>query len=416
LRTSHLTERRQGTRFASLTPPVVSRRHGSSTLDPLLGLQRQAGNRAVVGLLGGQSGGTVQRANGLQERMAALAKQGLSDPKASAALERQRQAQEEELTAKAFQSSTFYYGTTGGTGVLKKFLDALTEKKRKELPYYWPGERAKQYLGQSTTGGAEPEPVPKATPSLVARPAPNAGINSDAQMMDMYYGMEGTSLHQLRNPQIGKYVHQKMGYQGAYDQATSGREAYIGTYSKGINEKTEGWQYPQAADDSGKVTRGQQNAIFHHPVTGEALTGTMEISRHIRDGIFKYGGTLVFEGRFIYNEGNFVPGAYQGDTNKEAVALFPYLADNPGKSRVAFGKGTLVFQYGGQETVPTQWLFRQKWAFKRTALPKEEVADVVPKGSIFWQFPEGDKEISKTQSRWVKTAYDAVSAAAKNKS
>jgi len=413
LGTSQLRQRRPATSSAS--PGAPSRTGHRPASELLLGLQRQAGNRAVVNLLSASSSQTLQRGPGIKERMASLAKQGLSDPRASAALdnEKERAAKEEELTAKAFQSSTFYYGTTGGTGVLKKFLDTLTEKK-KQLPYYWPGERAKQYIAHSSGKGAEPGSVPKALPAP-GGPAPDIALNPSAQMMDMYYGMEGTSLHKLRNPQIGKYVHEKMGYKGAYDQARSGRDAYMETYSKGINAKTEGWQYPQAADSSGTAKRGPQNAIFHHPATGEALTGTMEISRYIRDGIFKYGGTLVFEGKFVYNEGNFVSGAYQGDTNKEAVALFPYLADHPGKSRVAFGQGTLVFQYGGQETVPTQWLFRQRWGFKKPALPKEEVAGLVPGDSIFWKFPEGEKEMSAAKGRWVKAAYDAVSARGQGK-
>ena len=204
-------------------------------------------------------------------------------------------------------------------------------------------------------------------------------------MMDMYYGQAGTTLHELRNPAIGKYVHEGMKYEGAYDQHTSGRDAYMATHSSGAQSGVEGWQWPK--NEQGVNDRSA--ALFHHPETGEALTGTMEISRLIRDGIQRYGGTLVFEGKYVFQAGNFVPGARQGDTNKEAVALFPHFTKQPGQSSVPFGAGRLVFHWGGKETVPTQWLFRSNWT-PFGGISAEAAEQTIPKDSVFWNFPAGE--------------------------
>jgi hypothetical protein len=328
---------------------------------PLLALQRAAGNRAIARVLEQQG-----RVPTLRERMAQLAGRGLVDETAAAA------QREEKAVADAFRGSVFYYGTTGGESVLKQFLDTLTQRKKSgkaPIDYYFPGERAKAYI--SGRDVAESEGSGQASP--------------EALMMDMYYGQAGTTLHELRNPAIGKYVHEGMKYAGAYDQHTSGRDAYIGSYSTGDQAGVEGWQWPK----NEKGANDPAAALFHHPETGEALTGTMEISRLIRDGIQRYGGTLVFECKYVFQAGNFVPGARQGDTNKEAVALFPHLAKHPGQSSVPFGAGRLVFHWGGKETVPTQWLFRSHWT-PFGGISADAAETTIPKDSVFWRFPEGD--------------------------
>jgi hypothetical protein len=329
---------------------------------PLLALQRAVGNKALARTLGEQA-----RVPTLRERMAKLAGSGLVD-EAAAAAER-----EEKELANAFRGSVFYYGTTGGESVLKQFLDTLTQRKKSgkaPIEYYFPGERAKAYIGGRDAAEAE---------SPEGRP-----VAPEALMMDMYYGQAGTTLHELRNPAIGKYVHQGMKYEGAYDQHTSGRDAYMSTYSTGAQSGVEGWQWPKTRQG----VNDRSAALFHHPETGEALTGTMEISRLIRDGIQRYGGTLVFEGKYVYQAGNFVPGARQGDTNKEAVALFPHLAKQPGQSSVPFGAGRLVFHWGGKETVPTQWLFRSNWT-PSGGISADAAEQTIPKDSVFWKFPAG---------------------------
>jgi hypothetical protein len=209
----------------------------------------------------------------------------------------------------------------------------------------------------------------------------------------MYYGGEHHNLGQLRNPQIGKYVHEKMNYKGDYDHTKSGRDAYMDTHSVGEFAGLEGWQYPQLPKGSPRnadtTTNDYSKALFTNPETKEPLSGTMEISRYIREGIKKYGGTLIFENRNVFNEGSFLSGVRQGDTNKEAVELLPLLAGSPGRSRVPFGAGTLVFQYEGKEIVPTQWLFRQVWAWGKPPLSAEAAKTVIPLDSHFWKFPPG---------------------------
>jgi hypothetical protein len=384
----------------------------STTLSPYQAtaqrLQSRVGNRAAARILRAPAKGPTGM--GIKERMASLAGGGMQDPKAQAAkaqLDAAAQAKaqaekEEKLTADAFRSSTFYYGTTGGTSVLKSFIDTLTARSKKpdagKLQYYWPGERAKQYIADRTgQSGSAATPASPKTPNAPAMPAtpkvePRAGSGEQAQMMDMYYGQEGQQLHELRNPQIGKYVHEKMGYAGAYDQHKHGRDSYMENYSKGENAGLEGWAFPQlpkGQKSHDQTSNDYSKALFQHPDTGEALSGTMEISRYIRDGIFKYGGKLIFENKNVYNEGSFLTGVRQGDTNKEAVALFPYFAKSPKQSKVAFGKGTLIFHFGGSETVPTQVLFRQLWAFGKPPLSAEDAKTVIPADNLFWKFPRG---------------------------
>src|SRR3954447_479595 len=174
---------------------VEPRRHEEPRSSPpamkgLLALQRSDGNRAVARMLEtpGPQGLT------LRERMAQLAGRGMADPRLAAAAA--AQLEEKELAA-AFRGSVFYYGTTGGESVLKQFLDTLTKRTksgRAPIKYYFPGERIKAYVGGRH--GMESREEGAAGPD-----AP------EALMMDMYYGDVGTTLHELRNPAIGKYVH-----------------------------------------------------------------------------------------------------------------------------------------------------------------------------------------------------------------
>jgi hypothetical protein len=360
-------------------PPVLAR---GAVRGPqgLLALQRTAGNRAVSQLISRHGARGVQRSF-IDERLAELAKGGIVDertraavksapnPAAAARLEQARLEREERELAEAFRGSVFYYGTTERRGILWTFLEQLVSRKtsgKSRLDYYWPGERIKAFL---RAGG---------------RDAPQA------QFMDFYYGQAGTDLQEMRNPVIGKYIHEKMRYLGPYDQHRSGRDTYMERWSTGADAGREGWEFKKTPE--GKID--ESRVLFRHPVTKEALSGTMEISRLIRNGVFRWGGTIVFEGKYVFNSGNFIPGEYQGDTNKEAVALYPFLARYPGRSRVPFGKGELVFHWGGKETVPTQWLFRQNWSpfgslsyaeAKNHPDPKKRI----PENSIFWKFPDG---------------------------
>jgi len=229
--------------------------------------------------------------------------------------------------ALAFRKSKFVYGTQGSGSKIVKGLrnwaakvngstrPGVTQQLRtrmKALNLFDPGRRAEVYL------------------------------SGDYQMMDLYYGQAGTNLHEKRNPEIAAFVHYAMGYKGEFSMKQSGRDEYLRTF----NTKAEGWNandpnYPKAAMYDG-------------------LTATKEISRIIRWGIQKFGGSLIFEGKELYyNQVFLIAPARIGDTDEEARALFTYF--QPGVSSVPFGKGRLVFHWNGKETVPTKLHFLSNW-------------------------------------------------------
>lgn len=106
-----------------------------------------------------------------------------------------------------------------------------------------------------------------------------------------------------------------------------------------------------------------------------SLTGTKEISRIVRDGIFKYGGHLVFEGKSVSWGNVFTGGKFIADTAEEAIQLMPYFAADPGKSTVDYGKGKLTFHWGGKPTAPSQAHFRQNWFYVEKTLKDENNQD-----------------------------------------
>lgn len=70
------------------------------------------------------------------------------------------------------------------------------------------------------------------------------------------------------------------------------------------------------------------------------------------------------------------------------VTLSPYQASAQRlQSRV--GNRAAVRILGGKETVPTQVLFRQLWAFGKPPLSEEDAKTVIPPDSLFWKFPRG---------------------------
>ncbi len=107
----------------------------------------------------------------------------------------------------------------------------------------------------------------------------NEYIKNNHQMMDLYYGQAGTSLHELRDPIIAEFVHYTMKFQGTFDANTSGRESYL----KSFYTKIEGWDKSTPSKD-----------------TYNGLTATQEMSRIIRWGVYMYGGTIIFEGKDVF--------------------------------------------------------------------------------------------------------------------
>ena len=227
----------------------------------------------------------------------------------------------------AFHQSTFIYGTqgtgsvavralrkwnTGRAGTADAGLENLIGRK---LNLFEPGRRVEAYLA----GGY--------------------------QMMDMYYGQAGNEIYSFRDPVIAEYVHYAMGYTRPFSLKQTGRDAYLEHFGK---SSPEGW----------KESAAMKQAY--------GMSATKEISRIIRDGIRRFGGTLIFEGRDIFYSQVFDSLApWQGDTDLEAQELFKYFM--PDASKAQFGKGKIIFHWNGKETVPTKYHFMSNWKFSMDA-------------------------------------------------
>ena len=253
----------------------------------------------------------------------------------------------------AFINSTFVYGTTGGA-----FMGSAIERWR---AYMLRNRKAhnKAVQSGSSGGGLVSEDMRKLN---FYDPGPRTKVALDNQMMDLYYGQEGTSIHLSRNRTIGEYVHYAMSFFGFYDHRISGRDAYLNSFGKHPDQKggfIEGWASWPRPPNGFTEFEG-----FYYPDpdnSGKGISATKEMSRIIRTGIYELGGTLIFEGTNVTYQSVFVIGAYVSDTSLEAENLFKFFT--PGKSRVKFGNGELVFHWHGKETIPSLALFHSNWYF-----------------------------------------------------
>ncbi len=243
------------------------------------------------------------------------------------------------LLARAFQNSIFVYGTTGGA-----FVGRAIQQWRSVL--------LRNRLARNDTRDFRE--------LNIYDPGPRTRVALDNQMMDLYYGQEGTLVHQRRNRTIGEYVHYAMCFSAFYNHRISGRDAYLNTFGRDPDGKggvIEGWQ------SSPRPPNGfHQFDGFYYPdpdAPGKGLTATKEMSRIIRTGIYELGGTLIFEGTNVTYQSVFIEGGFVSDTSLEAENLFKFFT--PGKSRVQFGRGEIVFHWHGQETVPGLNLFHENW-------------------------------------------------------
>jgi hypothetical protein len=237
--------------------------------------------------------------------------------------------------ASAFKQSTFIYGTQGSGSVIVRGLKAWVGRARTNM---------------AATAAADPTGAKQAQLKRIVErelnlfdPGRRAGayLAGGHQMMDLYYGQKGTTLHLKRIPAIAEFVHYAMGFNGEFSMKQSGRDAYMETFKTSI----EGW-------DNATPAKAMYNG----------LTATKEMSRIIRWGIQRFGGTLIFEGREVYYSQVFDPAVARiGDTDLEARDLFQYFM--PGASSARFGKGTLIFYWGGRETVPTKLHFITNWTW-----------------------------------------------------
>ncbi|MFT5532225.1 MAG: hypothetical protein ACI8WM_003462 [Burkholderiaceae bacterium] len=219
----------------------------------------------------------------------------------------------------AFSTNTFVYGTGGTGGMVVRglaayFKTASLKVLGRELNLFDPGRRTNAYL--------------------------KGGKSGPYQMMDLYYGQKGTMVHELRVEAIAEFVHYAMGYTTPFSMQKSGRDEYLAHHQPSV---IEGWQGNTPACN-----------IYN------GLTATKEISRIIRWGIQQYGGTLIFEGREVYYSQVFkAKPARTSDTDEEARELFRFFT--PGAAKAPFGKGTVVFHWGGQVTIPTKLHFASNW-------------------------------------------------------
>lgn len=229
--------------------------------------------------------------------------------------------------AAAFREQPFVYGTTGDGSIAGKAVRLLMGDKAFEnspnLTFYDPG--------------------------------PRLGALQGKQMMDYYYGQEGTHLHAMRNPVVGEYVHIAMGFKGKYDHSVPGWKAYKNTYNVPPHD---GWAWPVWGDpSSGLFFRPNKEA----PGGKEPLKGTVYMSWVIQNGVAEYGGQLIFEGKGVYYGQVFCEGATirRGDTDIEAMNLFTYF--RPGYSRAQFKNGLVIFHWNGVEAIPTHFKFQENW-------------------------------------------------------
>ena len=283
-------------------------------------------------------------------------------------------------------------------GIEQDVLDAHVTNNR---GLYLPGNRVEGYLdNKPLEGDANPN-----------------GTRTD--MMDNYYGGTG-DLASKRSDPIAEFVHNSMGYNGTYDEAKaagkSGRDSYKEAYPGKEGGDPTGALFaakkPELAaintneDQSNEVVESDED-LSYRPTWGgnpinPGITGTMEISRHIREGVKTLGGTIIFEGGGVTWNGSFVTSEKAGDTNIEAIYMMPYLAGKE-TAVVPFGAGKICFQFLGKDTKPTRKLFRDNWFFgqkqedqivedranKKIIVKQQGKPEVehLP-NALYWQFPE----------------------------
>ncbi|MEA2749226.1 MAG: hypothetical protein QOI41_3369 [Myxococcales bacterium] len=269
-----------------------------------------------------------------------------------------------ELGVRAgFKTCTFIYGTQG-TGSAAVRAATLWRSKMQTLnrPDHTAAAAAKgQAHNPNIARGEARKRVFEAFKLFEPGTRVEQYVHKGYQMMDMYYGPSLSAhqeaaehdggaklgLHALRHKDIAAFVHHAMGFKGPFVMGESGRKAYMDTFKTGI----EGWAW-------------NTPAMYQLP-DGTSITATQEMSALIRWGIHKYGGTLIFEGKQVFYHQVFAvepekEGSRKaGDTELEAMDLFPYF--QPGLSRVKYGTGTVIFQWGGKETVPTKCHFLSNW-------------------------------------------------------
>jgi hypothetical protein len=257
--------------------------------------------------------------------------------------------------AEHFRNTVWHYGTTG----LKNRPDMQNVLAKAAA---WAGRHKLR-----TGGDAERTYNPGPRGIHYLREMDGEG-GKNQQMMDMYYGGQQYEAWQtMRDPIIGEYIHRMMGYEGEYNQAESPDTTFRKNFPLGADTSiwkdrwlNRGWSENSKRNANPELKQAATQAGIPADWT-EDKSATMEISRIVREGLKKYGGTLVFEGNQVFWSGVFVQGVDSSDTDVEAKAILPLFAKTPGASRVPIGKGFYVFHWKGKECAPRRRYFLSLW-------------------------------------------------------
>jgi hypothetical protein len=312
---------------------------------------------------------------------------------------------ETNVTADNFRNTTFYYGTTGIREGSKANWEGLMAKakkaKKSEKGRFKEGDGMETYnAGTRNLGFLKGQ----------------ASGEGDDQMMDMYYGgQEFEAWQKMANPIIGKYVHEMMGYAGEYNHNespdTTFRKNFPGVaqgwnaQSKPELQQSKNWRTGKMEDVRSKEQDETVGAALRDNVPAEWAqdkSGTMEISRLVREAVAKFGGTIVFEGSGVTNQGNFVSNAFKGDTNVEAISMLKHF-EGTNSSKVKVGQGQYIFHWNGSQAVPTRDKFLSNWGHpSRQGTEKGKTVTWTEKGgeshvdtpdSWYWNFPSNLTEV-----------------------
>jgi hypothetical protein len=243
--------------------------------------------------------------------------------------------------SEAFSQTTFYYGTTGEQSkipIWNIILGKVKKIKEKRLGdkagAYVAGERNMAFLNK-------------------------VGGEGDHQMMDMYYGgQEFEAWQMMRNPVIGEYIHKMMGYAGEYDQSESPDTTFRKNFPLGGDEKQ--WQNRGWSENS----KPSNNKMMKGTPKGweDDMSGTMEISRLIRDGVMKWGGKIVMEHKNVVWDNIFGSRGRFGDTDKEIESFMEVFLKQK-SATCNWGKGKLIYTYGGTPEAITKSRVRNDFWF-----------------------------------------------------
>lgn len=233
--------------------------------------------------------------------------------------------QDTQAYSEAFSKTIFYYGTTGEQSKIKTWDNLLGRVKKIKANRL--GDKAGTYVaGERNIAFLK-----------------KIGGDGDQQMMDMYYGgQEFEAWHMMRNPVIGEYIHKMMGYAGEYDHSESPDTTFRKNFpldGNVENNENRGWSQNSKPSKNSKMNATPEG-------WEDDMSATMEISRLIREGVMKWGGTIVMEHKNVVWDNIFGSRNRFGDTDKEIESFMEVFLKEK-SSICSWGKGKLIYTYGG---------------------------------------------------------------------